>query len=102
MCRDDGLVGGDDGLPGAERVQDEAPRGLKATHALHDELYLWVLDDVLEARGHAWVREALGQLEYAGHLDASHAICDDAVYSLADGAVAEKGNLHVSPIVACV
>ena len=98
MGRDHGLVGGHHVLSGLEGAHDEGVGRLDAAHALHDDADLGVRDDVLVLRGHAGVAQAIGQLEDAGDLDVVHALADDLVDSASDGAIAEKGDLHVRPI----
>ena len=83
---------------GLERCHDVGARRLDAAHALDDELDLLVRENLVEARGHAGVAQAVGQLEDVRHLDAVHMLGDDLVDSAANRPVAEDGNLHGRPI----
>ena len=79
-------------------IREESEEDAYAAVGLDDELDLGVGHDVVKARGHAGVRDAVGQLEDATHLNGGHPGGDDLVHAASHRAVAEKGDLHVRPI----
>ena len=80
-----------------ERTNDEAMRGLDATHAFDHQLNLGVRDDLFDIRRHSGIRKAIGQLENALYLHRGHALAYDVIDASTYRSMTQKTDLHIKP-----